>query len=131
MAISTVKNIGIKVIDEKFAKRFVASWIAAWNSHDIENIFAHYEDDFEMNSPLIVERMELADGTLKGKHNIRPYWEIGLASTPPLKFELISYFIGVNSIVILYKSVSRKRVSEVLIFSNNGLVCKGISHHAN
>ncbi len=118
------------MIEDSFAKVFVASWLAAWNAHDIEQIFAHYEDDFEMNSPLIVDRMNLEGGTLKGKDQIRPYWEIGLSATPPLKFELVSYFTGVNSIVIQYNSVSRKMVSELLIFSDRGLVCKGVSHHA-
>ena len=119
------------MIGESFAKEFVASWLAAWNSHDIEKIFALYEDDFEMKSPLIVERMKLDGGSLKGKDQIRPYWAIGLSANPPLKFELVSYFTGVDSIVIQYKSVSRKMVSEVLTFSRNGLVCKGVSHHAN
>ncbi len=119
------------MIRENFAKEFVASWLEAWNSHDVENIFSLYEDDFEMNSPLIVERMKLENGVLKGKDQIRPYWEIGLNANPPLKFELVSYFTGVNSIVIQYKSVSRKMVSELLVFGKNGLVCKGVSHHSN
>jgi ketosteroid isomerase-like protein len=34
--------------------RFASDWIAAWNSHDLDRILAHYEDDFEMTSPLIV-----------------------------------------------------------------------------
>ena len=37
-----------------FAELFASDWIAAWNSHDLDRILAHYEDDFEMTSPLIV-----------------------------------------------------------------------------
>jgi len=36
-----------------FAERFGADWIAAWNSHDLDRVLTHYEDDFEMSSPLI------------------------------------------------------------------------------
>lgn len=36
-------------------------------------ILCHYADDFEIRSPLIVERMGIAEGLLKGKEAIRPY----------------------------------------------------------
>ncbi|MEJ0007063.1 MAG: nuclear transport factor 2 family protein [Steroidobacteraceae bacterium] len=77
------------MISRTWAEQFALEWIEAWNSHDLERILSHYRDDFEMSSPLIVERMGVASGTLKGKDAIRPYWRIGLASTPPLKFELV------------------------------------------
>ena len=44
------------MIDHAFAADFAREWIAAWNSHDLERIFAHYTDDFSMSSPLIVQR---------------------------------------------------------------------------
>ena len=43
--------------DPNWARRFAEEWIAAWNAHDLERILPHYSDDFEMHSPLIVERM--------------------------------------------------------------------------
>lgn len=75
---------------------------AAWNSHDIERILSHYADDFEMASPLIVERMQEPTGKLKGKEQIRPYWQKGLAAVPPLKFELLYVFTSVGSVAIHY-----------------------------
>ena len=36
------------VLSGDFVHRFAAEWIAAWNSHDLERILAHYTDDFEM-----------------------------------------------------------------------------------
>jgi ketosteroid isomerase-like protein len=41
------------VMEEGFAERFAKEWIAAWNSHDLDRILGHYEDDFEMSSPVI------------------------------------------------------------------------------
>ncbi len=58
-------------------------WIAAWNSGDLERIFALYADDFEMRSPLIAERGFSPDGSLRGKHAIRLYWGGGLAAADP------------------------------------------------
>ena len=58
----------------EWAREFAREWIAAWNDGDLERILAHYADDFEITCPLIVERMGVASGMLKGKNAIRPYW---------------------------------------------------------
>jgi ketosteroid isomerase-like protein len=103
------------VIDRTFAREFAVEWIAAWNSGDLERILSHYVDDFEMRSPLIVERGFSPTGILRGKAAIRPYWAAGLANaTPPLEFELIDAYAGVGTIAIHYRSVTRKYVVEVL-----------------
>ena len=60
------------IIDRASARGFATEWIAAWNSGDLERIFALYADDFEMRSPLIAERGFSPDGSLRGKHAIRP-----------------------------------------------------------
>lgn len=102
------------MIDRARAKAFAAEWIDAWNSHDLDRILSHYTDDFEMSSPLIVERMGIAEGVLRGKRSIRPYWQRGLDARPPLHFELRDVLVGVNTIVIYYRSTTRNRmVAEV------------------
>ena len=62
-----------------------------------------------MTSPLIVERMGVASGRLKGKEAIRRYWGQGLAGAPNLRFELLQVMVGVNSLGIVYKSVTAGR----------------------
>src|SRR5438128_5557490 len=91
------------VIDSAVATQIAEEWVAAWNSHDLERIFDHYVDDFEMRSPLIVERGFSASGRLRGKDAIRPYWGAGLAASPPIRFELVGAYGGVNQVVIHYK----------------------------
>ena len=59
------------------ARWFAYEWIDAWNAHDLPRILSHYRDDFEMRSPLIVERMGIVEGVLRGKAAIGPYWSIG------------------------------------------------------
>jgi ketosteroid isomerase-like protein len=68
------------LIDRAWAEEFTREWIAAWNSHDLCMILSHYADDFEMHSPLIVERRKDPDGVLRGKQAIGEYWAIGLAA---------------------------------------------------
>jgi len=114
------------MIDRGWALEFATEWIAAWNAHDLERILSHYADDFEMRSPLIVERMGVPNGTLKGKDAIRPYWQIGLAAKPPLHFELRDVLVGVDTIAIYYRSVTRNRmVAELLRFDDQHRVVSG------
>ena len=102
----------MSTIDRAFAREFATEWVAAWNSGDLERILAHYVDDFEMSSPLIAERGFSTAGVLRGKAAIRPYWSAGLAASPPIRFELIDAYAGVNTIAIHYSSVARKCVVE-------------------
>jgi hypothetical protein len=102
------------MIERDWAESFAHDWVEAWNSHDLERIFAHYVDDFEMSSPLIVERMKVQSGVLRGKDAIRPYWTWGLQLQPPLKFELLGVYVGADKIGIHYRSVGRRLAVEVL-----------------
>ncbi len=117
------------MIDRDFAEAFAQEWLDAWNSHDLDRIFEHYADDFEMSSPLIVQRMNEASGVLKGKAAVRPYWQKGLAAQPPLHFELDLVMRGVASITIVYRNQSGTRVAEVLFFGGDLRVVRGVAHH--
>ena len=114
------------MIREEWARQFAEEWIAAWNAHDLERILSHYTDDFEMQSPLIVERMGVSSGILRGKEAIRPYWQQGLAARPPLRFELQDTLVGIDTIAIYYLSTTRNRmVAEILRFNAQGRVVSG------
>src|SRR5262245_6180799 len=103
------------VFDRASAHAFASTWIAAWNSGDLERVFALYADDFEMRSPLVAERGFSASGVLRGRAAIRPYWGAGMADArPPLRFELIDAYAGVGSVAIHYRSVGRRLVVEVI-----------------
>jgi ketosteroid isomerase-like protein len=119
------------VIDRDFAMAFAADWVAAWNSGDLQRVFSHYADDFEMRSPLIVERGFSPTGVLRGKEAIRPYWGAGIANAkPPLRFELVDAYAGVDTVAIHYRSVGRGVVVEVIEFDEQrrgirGSACRG------
>jgi hypothetical protein len=115
-------------IDKEFAERFAQHWIASWNAHDLDEILSHYTDDFEMHSPIVVERMGIADGVLRGKSTVGEYWAIGLAAMPKLHFELINVFVGCASLIIYYKG-RRGYSCEVFHFNNQGKVYKAAAHY--
>ena len=118
------------MIDIEFANTFAQEWIEAWNSHDLERILSHYTDDFEMASPLIVQRMKEPSGRLKGKAAVRPYWAQGLAADPPLRFELLQVLTGVDSIVLYYRNARGQYCAETLIFNLGEKVVRGCAHYA-
>jgi GNAT superfamily N-acetyltransferase len=124
------KSIMSFSLTKDWALTFAQEWVDAWNSHDLDRILSHYTDDFEMRSPLIVERMNVPSGVLRGKDQIRPYWAKGLQAQPPILFELRDVYVGASSIAITYLSVGRGVVTEVVIFDDVGKIASGNAMYA-
>jgi ketosteroid isomerase-like protein len=110
------------------AREFADDWIESWNSHDLERILSHYEDDFEMSSPVIVESMGVASGRLKGKEQIAIYWGRALERYPDLHFEKLHVLVGAGSVTIIYNGV-RGLSAEVFHFSESGRVFAACAHY--
>jgi hypothetical protein len=115
------------MIDRHWAQVFASEWIESWNAHDMDRILSHYTDDFEMSSPLIVERLGRPEGKLQGKQAVRDYWLPGLSMQPALQFDLIDVFVGVEAITIYYNNVGRRLVAETLFFNAAGKVERGMA----
>ena len=116
------------MIDKAFAEQFAADWIASWNAHDLARILAHYADDFEMSSPVIIKVAGEPTGVLKGKTAIGAYWAKALQSAPHLHFELITTLVGVNSITLYYTGV-RGLSAEVFHFNPERKVTRAYAHY--
>ncbi len=112
-------------------KQFTAEWIDSWNSHDLDKILMHYTDDFEITSPMINIATGTDTGTLKGKILIKEYWQKAFTKFPELKFEYIDVALGLNSIVLYYKSVLNKRAMELMFFDKNNKIYKVIAHYTD
>ena len=110
------------------AERFAKDWVAAWNSHDLGRILEHYEEDFEMSSPLIARIAGEPSGKLRGKRAIGDYWRKALAAAPELHFELLSVFTGVGGVVVHYRG-HRGLIAEVLQFGASGKVISASAHY--
>lgn len=111
------------------ANIFAHEWIESWNSHDLNRILDHYCDDFEITTPMIKVALDIESGSLKGKENIRNYWQAAFKKVPDLKFELIEVTQSINSIALYYKSVMNKMSIEVMFFNESGKVKQVIAHY--
>ena len=103
---------------------FAKNWIQSWNSHDMEEILSHYSDDIEITTPMIKLAGGIESGTLKGKKNVKEYWQKALRKIPDLHFELLDVTVGIDSIALYYKSVMNKKAVEVMYFDENMRVKK-------
>jgi hypothetical protein len=113
---------------EKVTK-FVREWIEAWNRHDLDQIMTHYAEKIRLSSPFIVKLLGNPKGEIEGKEALRSYFVKGLAAFPDLKFELIHFFIGVNSVVLYYRSVKNMLSCEVMELDDKGRISRVMAHY--
>lgn len=111
------------------AEKVATAWLTAWNAHDLDAILDHYADPLEFTSPLVVERLGRADGTIRAKADLRAYFAMGLTAGSDLKFDLIEVLPGVSSITIYYRNHRQRSVAEVLFLDDRDKVAKAVVHY--
>ncbi|MDM7853684.1 nuclear transport factor 2 family protein [Cellulomonas alba] len=104
------------------AARFSASWVAAWNAHDLDAVLAHFADDVVFTSPVAARILPETGGVLRGKDELRRYWAEGLRLVPDLHFTVERVFAGVDVLVISYRNQVGSLVDEVLRFAGGQVV---------
>jgi hypothetical protein len=117
------------VIARDFADRFAEEWIAAWNAHDLPRVLSHYDEDFEMASPLIVEVAGEPSGVLRGRKNVGAYWEKALRLSPDLRLEKLGVFVGARSLAIHYRNQRGRLSLETFEIGERGLVTRAAAHY--
>ena len=118
-----------EVLTDAAADAFVASWLAAWNAHDVDAITAHYADDVEYHSPFVAQ---LADGPghLKGLDAVRTYVTAALERYPDVHFDPPSLVgVGAHSLSMVYRSVNDLTAVETLVLGPDGKVTLALCHY--
>jgi hypothetical protein len=118
------------MMSREFAERFAEEWVADWNAHDLPRILSHYEDNFEMASPLIVEIAGEPSGVLRGKKSVGAYWEKALRLSPDLHFQKLGVFIGARSFAIHFRNQKGRLSVETFEVGETGRVVRSAAHHA-
>lgn len=113
------------LLTQEEADRFVAEWMEAWNSHDLDRILAHYDEAVEYHSPIIaslaVEGGPGADGRLIGKEAVAAYFAAALARNPDLHFDPPRQVAaGAGSVSFVYPSIRGLLAVETLVFTEDG-----------
>jgi ketosteroid isomerase-like protein len=102
------------MLTQEQAQQLASHWIAAWNSHDLDEILAHYAEDVVLVSPIAARLLDDPRGTVSGKAALRAYFKKGLEAYPNLKFELIDVLWGVQSVVFYYINQNGIKAGEVV-----------------
>lgn len=116
-------------VDQEFARAFAHDWIESWNRHDLDAVLAHYAEDFEFSSPLVIDVAGEPSGTLRGKSAIRDYWTKALARAPDLHFELGEVLTGIDTITLYYRG-PRGASAETFHFDRDGKVSRALACYA-
>jgi ketosteroid isomerase-like protein len=116
-------------MEKEQAQRLAEEWYAAWNAHDLERILSHYSDDVVFVSPFAVEIAGRADGRLDGKEALRAYFAAGLERFPDLRFEPVALMVGLDSVVLHYRSVEDLLAAELMVVGADGLVTEVLAHY--
>jgi ketosteroid isomerase-like protein len=123
------------ILSENEADAFVAEWMDAWNSHDLDRILDHYADDVEYYSPFIAQMAEPdgpgADGRLDGKGHVRAYFAAALEKNADLRFEPpVHVAVGAGSVSFVYTSIKNLTAVETLVFApGSRIVARAHCHY--
>jgi predicted ester cyclase len=109
-------------LQASFAREFAQDWVDAWNSHDLERILTHYDDQVLLVSPIALKLLN-GDGTVRGKAALREYFLRGLEAFPDLRFNLIDALWGTETIVVYYiNNVRGSKTAEVMLLNPAGKI---------
>ena len=117
------------MLTETNAKELAREVIEAWNSHDLERILAHYEEDATLTSPLAARK--LGDATVRGKTALRAYFALGLELFPELHFDLVDVLWGVSSVVLYYVNQHGTMTAEVHEIAPSGRIASVLANYSN
>ncbi|MEP3787185.1 nuclear transport factor 2 family protein [Ascidiaceihabitans sp.] len=107
---------------------FAIEWEAAWNSHSLDRILAHYSTDVVFRSHKAMRLV--GTGELRGKDALRDYWSRALEAQPDLSFVVVDVMHGHGMCVITYRNHRNVLAAETLRFGADGLVVEASACHA-
>ena len=118
------------MITETYAKHFARDWIAAWNSHNLDDILSHYDEKVVLTSPVAARLLGDPSGTVSGIAALRNYFQKGLEFFPELRFELHDVMFGISSVVLCYKNQKGTKTAEFMEFGANGKVLRVVANYS-
>jgi ketosteroid isomerase-like protein len=117
------------MLTQEQAHKVAENWLQAWNSHDLDQIMSHYEEDAVLVSPVAAKILNEPSGTVKGREALREYFKKGLKVYPDLKFELIDVMWGLSSVVLYYINQKGTKAGEFMEVGSTGKITKVIVNY--
>ena len=119
-----------RMTPEPAAKEFALEWIEAWNSHDLDAIMSHYDDEVVLTSPVAAKLLNRTSGTVEGKAAVRDYFRRGLEVYPNLNFELLDVMHGISSVVLCYRNQKGTKTAEFMELGESGKIMRVVANYS-
>ncbi|HYS18491.1 MAG TPA: nuclear transport factor 2 family protein [Candidatus Binatia bacterium] len=118
------------MLREEQARELAGHWVTAWNTHDLDSIMAHYEDNVVLVSPVAATMLDDPSGTVAGKDALRSYFKRALEVYPNLSFELVDVMWGLRSVVLYYVNQKGSRTGEYMELGPTGKVSRVVANYS-
>ena len=99
------------------ADRWAHDWIDAWNRRDLDGLIAMYAESIHLRSPFA--RVFATDGVIKGKAELRAYWEEAMRRMPNLALEFVAVYTGHLALALHYRDNIGRNCIETVLFDEH------------
>ena len=118
------------MLTEEQVRELADHWVKAWNSHDMDRIMAHYDDEVVLISPVAAKMLGDPAGQVTGKAALRSYFERALAVYPNLRFDLVDVMWGLQSVVLYYTNQRGSKTGEYMEIGPSGKVSRVVANYS-
>lgn len=113
-------------------KQIAEKWFEAFNNHNLENLLSLYDDQAQHFSPKLKIRKPETNGLIKGKPELRLWWQDAFDRLPTLQYEVIKLTADDEQVFMEYirhvEGEADLRVGEVLQISDGVIVFSRVYH---
>jgi hypothetical protein len=120
----------MRMLKEDQVHELADHWVKAWNSHDLDRIMSHYEDDVVLISPVAAKVLGDPSGKVAGKAALRSYFERALEVYPNLSFQLVDVMWGLRSVVLYYTNQKGSKTGEYMEIGPTGKVSRVVANYS-
>jgi limonene-1,2-epoxide hydrolase len=107
-------------------------WFEAFNAHNLEQLLSLYDDHAEHFSPKLKIRKPETNGLIKGKNELRVWWQDAFDRIPTLHYKVTSLTSNNDRVFMEYirqvKNEEDMLVAEVLDIRDGKIVFSRVYH---
>ena len=113
-------------------EQIAQDWFAAFNSHQLEDLLALYDEHARHFSPKLKIRQPETKGWVSGKAALRAWWQDAFDRLPELHYEVLTLTANDARVFMEYirqvPGEEDMKVAEVLEIENNRIVASRVYH---
>jgi ketosteroid isomerase-like protein len=113
-------------------KQIAIKWFEAFNAHDLEKLLALYDENAQHYSPKLKIRKPETNGLIKGKQELRIWWQDAFDRLPTLQYEVLKLTADEEQVFMEYiRHVTGEEdlsVGEVLQIRDGSIVFSRVYH---